>query len=124
MKNALNWFEIPVKNFEKAKAFYEQVLDCKMDTMSMESMGMTMAFFPADWENGVGGGLCMGPGCEPSENGTLVYLNGGDDLNVPLGRVEAAGGKVILPKTSLGDNGFMGMFIDTEGNKVGFHSNS
>ena len=50
------------------------------------------------------------------------YLNGGDDLDVPLSRVEAAGGQVILPKTSIGPNGFMARFIDTEGNRVAFHS--
>ena len=88
MKNALNWFEIPAKDFERAKAFYEAVLDTKMETMTMEEMGMTMAFFPADWENGVGGGIASGPGQEPSDKGTLVYLNGGDDLTTPLSRVE------------------------------------
>ncbi|WP_339794787.1 VOC family protein [uncultured Imperialibacter sp.] len=122
MKNAINWFEIPVKDFDRAKSFYEKVLDATMETMTMESMGMTMAFFPADWENGVGGGIAFGPGSEPSDKGALVYLNGGDDLTTPLSRVEKAGGKVIVPKTSLGPNGFMAQFIDTEGNRVAFHS--
>jgi hypothetical protein len=54
--------------------------------------------------------------------GTTVYLDGGNDLSVPLGRVESAGGTVILPKTSIGNNGFIALFIDTEGNKIGFHS--
>ncbi len=120
MKNALNWFEIPVTDFDRAKTFYEQVLDCTMETNEME--GIKMAFFPADWENGIGGGISKAEGHEPSDQGTLVYLNGGDDLSVPLGRVEAAGGKVIMPKTDIGPNGFMGMFMDTEGNKVAFHS--
>lgn len=120
MKNAINWFDIPVKDFERAKAFYESVLDTTMETQSME--GMKMAFFPADWENGIGGGLAHGQGYEPSDQGSLVYLNGGDDLDIPLSRVEKAGGKVILPKTSLGPNGFMAQFIDSEGNRVAFHS--
>ncbi|WP_192350767.1 VOC family protein [Algoriphagus sp. Y33] len=122
MKNAINWFEIPAKNLERAKLFYETVLNAKMETMSMEEMGMTMAFFPADWENGVGGAIAFGPGFEPSATGSLVYLNGGDDLSIPLSRVETAGGKIIIPKTSLGEHGFMGQFIDSEGNKVAFHS--
>ncbi|WP_339752461.1 VOC family protein [Algoriphagus aquimarinus] len=122
MKNAINWFEIPAKNFERAKSFYEAVLATTMETMPMEEMGMRMAFFPSDWENGVGGSIVFGPGCEPSEKGSLVYLNGGDDLNLALSRVEAAGGKIIIPKTSLGEHGFMGQFIDSEGNKVAFHS--
>ncbi len=122
MKNAISWFEIPVRDFDRAKAFYEEVLDSKMEVMSMEEMGMTMAMFPADMENGTGGAIAFGPGYEPSQQGVLVYLNGGEDLSAPLGRVEKAGGKVIVPKTSIGQNGFMGQFSDTEGNRVAFHS--
>ena len=122
MKNAINWFEIPAKKFERAKSFYEKVLDTKLETITMEDMGMTMAFFPADLENGVGGGIAFGPGCEPADKGALVYLNGGDDLAVPLARVKSAGGKVIVPKTSIGPHGVMAHFIDSEGNKVAFHS--
>ncbi len=123
MKNAINWFEIPAKDLERAKSFYEKVLDAKMETVTMEDMGQTMVFFPSDWENGVGGSLVAGPGFEPSDKGSTVYLNGGDDLASPLARVENAGGKVVLPKTQIGEHGFIAQFIDTEGNKVAFHSN-
>jgi predicted enzyme related to lactoylglutathione lyase len=120
MKNAINWFEIPVKDLNKAKAFYETVLGAKLQVM--EAMGMKSAFFPADLQNGIGGCLMEGQGYEPSAKGSLVYLNGGDDLSVPLSKVEAAGGKILLPKTAIGPNGFMAHFTDTEGNKVAFHS--
>lgn len=121
MKNAINWFEIPVKNFDRAQKFYEAVLGAK--TQVMEAMGMKMAFFPADIENGgVGGGIIQGEGYEPSKEGVLIYLNGGDDLSLPLSRVEKAGGKILLLKTSLGPNGFKAHFLDTEGNQVAFHS--
>jgi uncharacterized protein len=122
MKNAINWFEVPAKDLSRAKSFYEKVFDTTMETMTMEAMGKTMAFFPADLENGIGGSIASGPGYEPSEKGSLVYLTAGDDLSVPLARVEKAGGKVIVPKTSLGPNGFMAQFIDSEGNKVALHS--
>ncbi len=56
------------------------------------------------------------------DKGSLVYLNGADDLSVPLSKVEAAGGSILLEKTSIGPNGFMAKFLDTEGNKVAFHS--
>jgi uncharacterized protein len=120
MKNAINWFEIPVKNFDSAKKFYETILGAAMQ--QMEAMGMKSAFFPADLQNGIGGCIIEGEGYEPSAKGALVYLNGGEDLSVPLSKVEAAGGKIILPKTAIGPNGFMAHFTDTEGNKVGFHS--
>jgi predicted enzyme related to lactoylglutathione lyase len=121
MKNAINWFEIPVKDFDKAKKFYETVLGA--DLPVMEAMGMKSAFFPAALETGgIGGCIIQGEGYEPSSKGSLVYLNGGDDLGVPLGKVEAAGGKILLPKTAIGPNGFMAHFTDIEGNKVGLHS--
>jgi uncharacterized protein len=120
MAHAINWFEIPVKNFERAKAFYEAVLQIEMIKPFPD---MKYAMFPADMENGeIGGGIVEEQGYEPAQTGSLIYLNGGDDLSVPLSRVEAAGGKIVLPKTSIGPNGFMAHFIDTEGNKIAFHS--
>ncbi len=121
MNHAINWFEIPVKNFDNAKMFYETILGAELQVM--EAMGMKSGFFPADLATGgIGGCIILGEGYEPSTNGSLVYLNGGDDLSIPLSKVEGAGGKVLMPKTAIGPNGFMGIFTDTEGNKVGFHS--
>ncbi|MBL0332222.1 MAG: VOC family protein [Chlorobiota bacterium] len=120
MKNAINWFEIPVKDFARAKSFYETILSCEMQVM--EGMGMKSAFFPADMQNGIGGCIIEGDGYEPSINGSLVYLNGGEDLSLVLSKVESAGGSIILSKTLIGSNGFMAYFTDTEGNKIGLHS--
>ena len=109
MKNAINWFEIPVKNFDKAKTFYETMLGA--DLQVMEAMGMKSAFFPAELQTGdIGGCIIQGEGYEPSPKGSLVYLNGGDDLGVPLSKVEAAGGKILLPKTAIGPKWFHGTF--------------
>ena len=109
MANAINWFEIPVKNFSKAKTFYETILEASMHPMV--AMGMKSAFFPADMENGsVGGCIIEGKGYEPTNKGSLVYLNGGEDLGIMLSKVEQAGGKIILPKTAIGPNGFMAHF--------------
>lgn len=120
MKNAINWFEIPVKNFDKAKKFYEKILGTELHTMS--AMGMKMAFFPFEMKEGIGGGIIQGKGYEPSDKGTLAYLNGGDDLLTVLNKVKKAGGKILLPKIAIGENGFMAHFLDCEGNKVGLHS--
>ena len=121
MNNAINWFEIAVTDFDRAKKFYETILGA--DLHVMEAMGMKSAFFPADLQNGgIGGCIMKGNGYEPSLIGSLIYLNGGDDLSVALSKVEAAGGKILLPKTAIGPNGFMAHFLDIEGNKVGLHS--
>ena len=120
MANALNWFEIPVIDFSRAKTFYEKVLDIAIEPMVMGPV--TMGMLSSD-QNAVGGAIVQGDGGLPSQNGTLVYLNGGDDLAPMLARVAEAGGKVVVPKTEIGNGfGFFAHFIDTEGNKVGLHS--
>jgi len=121
MTNAINWFEIPVKNFDRAKKFYGTVLNAEIHEMEMG--GMKHGMFPADMEKGgIGGAIVQGEGYEPSQTGSTVYLNAGNDLSDSLSKVEKAGGKVILPKTSIGEHGNIALFIDTEGNKVAFHS--
>jgi predicted enzyme related to lactoylglutathione lyase len=120
MKNAINWFEIPAKNFDKAKKFYEEIFGTSMQ--SMEAMGMKSAFFSIDMKEGIGGCITQGQGYEPSDKGTVIYLNGGDDLSLILNKVEKAGGKILMPKTAIGENGFMAHFLDCEGNRIGLHS--
>lgn len=118
--NALNWFEIPALDFQRAQSFYATVLGRPVESMSMGPV--TMGMLSSD-QQGVGGAIVHGDGMSPSQQGTLVYLNGGDDLATMLARVEGAGGKIAAPKTEIGNGfGFFAHFIDTEGNKVGLHS--
>ena len=119
-RHAISWFEIPVTDFNRAKAFYEAVLGRPIQTMTMGPS--TMGFLSSSLE-GIGGAIVHGDGTAPSQSGTLVYLNGGDDLAVMLARVQLAGGQVAVPKTEIGNGfGFFAHFIDTEGNRVGLHS--
>lgn len=117
MVNTLNWFEIPATDFARAKAFYAKVLDAQIH----DDPNRKYAYLPSD-QGGFGGAIGFGENFVPATTGTTIYLDGGKDLSVPLARVESAGGKVILPKTPIGENGFIALFIDTEGNKIGFHS--
>ena len=120
MANVINWFEIPVTDFERAKKFYAAILGAQLH---VETMGEhLMGFLPMDGE-GVGGAIVHGHGYTPSSDGTLVYLNGGDDLSTILNRVEPSGGKVALPKTQITEEiGYFALFLDSEGNKVALHS--
>ena len=119
MSNAISWFELPSNDFQRAVKFYGDVLNAELQPMDMP--GAKMAFFPSS-ENGVGGCVIKTEGHKPSMEGSLVYLNGGEDLAEPLARVEAAGGEVLVPKTNIGEHGFFAVFKDTEGNRVAFHS--
>ncbi|MBN8568146.1 MAG: VOC family protein [Ignavibacteria bacterium] len=120
--NSLNWFEIPASDIKRATKFYETVFSIEMPQMEM---GGSMAFFPAGMEGGkVGGALVQSPMHKPSAEGAVIYLNANPDLDIALGKVEKAGGKVVMPKTKITDEiGFMAFFTDTEGNKVAMHSN-
>lgn len=120
--NAINWFEIPVSEMDRAKKFYETVFEIQMETMEM--MGMMMASFPYEPGSGkLSGALIKSQMHVPSSTGVIIYLNGNPDLDAPLNRVEAAGGKITMPKTKISDDiGFMAFFMDTEGNSVGLHS--
>lgn len=120
-KNSLNWFEIPVLDFNRARKFYSELYDYEMPTQ--EVAGYMMGFLPSDMEKGVGGAIVEGQDYVPSTTGTLVYLNGGEDLDTVLARVEKAGGRVLVPKSPISpEYGFFALFTDTEGNKLGLHS--
>ncbi len=121
-ENSLNWFEISVNDINRATTFYETIFGIKMERQNM--MDMEMAFFPADMGNGkASGGLVQGQGHKPSVDGVKLYLNGNPDLADALSRVEAAGGKITMPKMHISDDvGYMAFFTDTEGNSIGLHS--
>ena len=123
MKNAINWFEIPVLDYERAKKFYNTILDLEIMDYHMPEKNMKYGMFPYEMENmGVGGAIVEMAEMKPSTDGSTVYLNGGEDLNVALNKVEAAGGKIFMPKMDIDENGFIAQFIDTEGNRVALHS--
>ena len=121
-KNALNWFEIPVADFERARRFYSAIFNFEMPVFEMGES--RLGILPYDQKGGgVGGAINQHERLKPSASGTLVYLNGGADLDVILGRVEKAGGRVLITKTVVTPEiGFIGLFQDTEGNTVGLHS--
>lgn len=122
VKNAITWFEIPVSDFHRAKVFYTSIFDC---TMSESRRGdILMGFFPFDFmQGGIGGALVKGAGYDPGANGSIVYLNAGDDLQVVLDRVEAAGGKIISAKAFISQEiGHTATVLDSEGNRIALHS--
>lgn len=120
MKNLITWFEIPASDFQRGVTFYENILNIKIQITEM--FGTKMGFFPSD-DKHVSGAIVKGEDYNPGTNGILIYLNGGNDLQEILDKVENANGKIIVPKTQINpETGFFAMFIDTEGNKMAIHS--
>ena len=117
--NAINWFELPVRDLDRARRFYQAVLGTQLKTESFG--GMPMAMFPTGGGDAVGGALVLDERRTPG-GGTIVYLNANGILDQCAGRIEEAGGKVLLPKTDIGDPGHILLLLDTEGNQVGLHA--
>ncbi len=122
--NAISWFEIPATDLNRATKFYEAIFDTQLIPMDMPEIRMRM-FALTDMMSGVGGAVVdSGDSHKPSAtDGPLIYLNGSPDLQIVLDRVEAAGGKVLMSKTEITpEYGYMALFLDTEGNRIGLHS--
>ncbi|MBS1509537.1 MAG: VOC family protein [Bacteroidetes bacterium] len=124
MKNAISWFEIPTTDINRAQQFYETIFGISLMPLDMPNIKMRM--FPLDdMMTQVGGALVDSGGFhKPSATeGPLVYLNANPDVQLVLDKVEAAGGKILVPKTEISpEYGYMAVFFDTEGNRVALHS--
>jgi predicted enzyme related to lactoylglutathione lyase len=120
LKNAINWFEIPATDFDRAVRFYGDIY--KQDMPSRDLGHIKMGFFSHE-QGQIGGAVVSGDGYVPSTDGAKVYLNGGADLTTVLDRVAAAGGTVVTGKTEISPEiGFFAIFDDTEGNRIYLHS--
>lgn len=120
----INWFDIPVNNFERAKKFYEQIFRIEMPTREMGDA--LMGFFPNFGNpDHTGGAICKGAGYLVCHKGPKIYLNCNPDLSEVLGRVYDAGGEVLVPKELITPQvGYMAVIKDTEGNHIYLHSDA
>ncbi|AWW00155.1 VOC family protein [Arcticibacterium luteifluviistationis] len=120
MKSHISIFEIPATEISRAINFYQEILDLNIEKIDMPEM--QMGIFPYEGQM-VTGVIIQGEGYKPSADGVTIYLNGGDNLQVIIEKVEKNGGKIIVPKTLHADeSGYFGIFLDSEGNKIGLHS--
>lgn len=118
MRHLINWVEIPAIDLKRAMTFYSTILgELKFYEMAMN--GVQYALFPSDDKFNCGA-LAQGDYYKPSPDGVTIYLDGGKDMDNILKHVEEVGGKIIMSKTYTGkEAGYVGMFIDSEGNKIG-----
>lgn len=122
LKNAINWYEIPAADFERARKFYSAIYDFEMPEFPMSPVRMGILLYD-DKNQGTGGAIVFGDGYAPSKEGPKICLNSASDLNTVLQRVEKAGGKILLPKSLITEElGYLAVFEDTEGNQISLHS--
>ncbi|WP_202619526.1 VOC family protein [Flagellimonas algicola] len=120
MKSYVSIFEIPATDISRAINFYENILNIKIEKFEMPDMEMGILPYEEQLVTGV---ITKGEGFQPSADGTTIYLNGGDNLQPILNKVQESGGQILVPKTPHADEmGFFALFLDSEGNKMGLHS--
>lgn len=120
MSSVINWFDIPATDLDRAARFYETVLAISLIRENM--LGARMAIFPAKPGEATGA-IIARDGVTPGTTGSTIYLKAGADLSSALSRVQAAGGKVLHPKTFIKEGwGYFAIILDSEGNSVGLQS--
>jgi uncharacterized protein len=118
--NPVGWFDIHVSNMDRAKKFYETVFNIQLFDLPIEWGKQSL--FPFNQESpNISGALVEKADMTPNGNNTVVYFET-EDCIVEEKRIEIAGGKVVKPKMSIGEFGFVSIFIDSEGNTIGLHS--
>ncbi len=121
-QNMVGWFEIPVVDMKRAKTFYDKVFQIEIQIQDFG--GTLMGWFPwAEGKPGANGSLIQHEVYKPSNtDGVLIYF-ASEDVQKELDRIEAAGGRVLKPKTQISPEiGFMALFLDSEGNRIALHS--
>lgn len=123
MQPWVRWFEIPVQDILRAKAFYQGLLGIALKDLSV-GPGVKMALFPGAGDMQGSGALVEYPDFyQPGPQGPLLYLGAEPDLGPALEKVEGLGGKVLIPKRQISpERGYMGVFEDSEGNRVALWS--
>lgn len=125
--NVITWFEIPVVDSQRARAFYETILDIQMHTQYIQETNEELTFFPSDPDviqatsGRVTGVLTKSAKAKPAVEGTLIYLNATPAIQTVLDKVERAGGKILVPVMNI-KAGLIAIILDTEGNRIGLHA--
>jgi uncharacterized protein len=121
--HAINWFEIPALDLERAFAFYSTVLNGHVRKGTFGNGELILFNVPFNTGEAVGGSIVVRSDLKPTTEGGIIYLNAFGKLSDAVSKVEQAGGKIIVPFMDLGKFGFSSIIIDSEGNKVGLLSN-
>lgn len=121
--HAINWFEIPALDLERAYKFYHTVLNGKVRKGTFFGSELILFEVPFMTGEAVGGSISVRADLKPTTEGGVMYLNAFDKLQNAVDKVANVGGKVLIPRIDLGKFGFSAVIIDSEGNKIGLISN-
>lgn len=121
--HAINWFEIPALDLERAYQFYSEVLNNNVRKGTFGNGELILFNVPFNTGEAVGGSVVVREDLKPTTEGSIIYLNAFGKLSEAVSKVGTAGGSVLIPFMDLGKFGFAAIIIDSEGNKIGLMSN-
>jgi hypothetical protein len=113
-KHPIVHIELSTKDRVAAAKFYSEVFGWKVEQMP------EMNYATFETGEGVGGGF--NPVSEQNPAGTVIFYIDTDDIPASLAKIEALGGKTLVPKTEIPGMGWFGIFQDPSGNKVGLYT--
>ena len=119
----VNHFDLPAEDAERASHFYEHIFGWNvfkvptdaMDYWMMNSTRMDSDGKPKMEEGVINGGIYKK---DNDQQRLTVYITV-DSMDETIGNIESHGGRIVVPKTQVGEMGYMAHFMDTEGNMVG-----
>lgn len=138
MANVVVWVDIPVKDMQRARKFYEHLLGNPIEELP-GSEGSSALLMPMGTgsETDVSADLSVAGSpmgfedasvrmTEPSStHGPVIYLSANGDMDGMLERAVEAGGTIHSPKQDFGQmGGWLALIIDSEGNLIGLQQNS
>ena len=120
MSSVINWFNLPVADMNRAIEFYSNILEIELTRMPSPD-GAENAFFP-DPATMYAGALSSSPNLQPGQQGAQIFFNVDGKMEATIQRISAAGGQILMPRTDIGEFGYIASFLDSEGNMLGLHS--
>lgn len=109
-------FNIPVDNEERAKKFYQELFDWKIERLPGPMNYSLIETEGLKGTKGMGGGMAKR---EPTDPTGIVSFIGVESIDKSLVAVEKHGGKILQPKQVVPGWGYMAVCQDTESNRFG-----
>ena len=111
MSNPVTHFEIAGRDGQKLQQFYRDLFGWHVNADNPMQYGLV----DTHSESGIGGGVMAAPEGQPPH--LTIYIDV-DDLDATLLKVEAAGGKTVVPPTVVPDMVTFAVFADPEGHRI------
>lgn len=112
----VRYLEIPVRDIDRAVAFYEAVFTVTLERVTVD--GYAMAHFPTnEGQQGADVTLAQGDVYVPTKSGVIVYFSVAS-IDAVIARAKQRGSSVLYDKKEVAPGLWVAEFEDSEGNRI------